>query len=173
MDDGSGVLEYDDWHWHTEGAFPPDREPEAGYVHIAAFMAWLADHDMLDRQWMAAADVNGAALAIAARSGPISAFRDATGGRFSSEMLTPEGQAFTGAYYAPEYGYARDWRRVFGRRADVYDVPDEWQSYDRVAPLIERRYAEWKAAGRPDLMPLPSILQRFLMAWVSRFRPER
>jgi hypothetical protein len=83
-------------------------------------------------------------------------------------MLTDEGRAFTGAYYAPEYGYARDWRRVFGRRADRYAVPDDWEAYDRIGPRIERRYREWIAAGRPELMPLPRLLSALLALTRSR-----
>jgi len=96
--------------------------------------------------------------------------RDMTDGRLASDMLRAEGRAFTGAYYAPEYGYARDWRRVFGRRADRYAVPDEWDTYDRIGPVIERRYHEWVAADRPELMPLPRLLSALLRVARSRGR---
>jgi hypothetical protein len=155
-------IEYDVWSWHTEGEFPADQPREFGYVHIGMFLAWLVDLEMLDQDWVARSGAESAVAAIRERHGSVCALRDISAGRFASDMLTAEGQAFAGAYYAPEYGYPRDWRRVFGRRADRYAVPDEWETYDHIGPVIERRYRAWIAAGRPDLMPLPRLLSALL-----------
>jgi hypothetical protein len=162
------VVEYDLWRWHTEGVFPKDQPPEQGYVHIGMFLTWLVDLDMVDPDWIARSGVEDAVEAIRGRRETPCAMRDTTEGRLASDMLTDEGRAFTGAYYAPEYGYARDWRRVFGRRADRYAVPDDWEAYDRIGPRIERRYREWIAAGRPELMPLPRLLSALLALTRSR-----
>ncbi len=160
--DEDEVLEYDLWRWHVEGAFPENQPPEQGYVHIGVFLAWLIDHDMLDADWVESSGVDEAVAAVRSRDGSPCALRDRTDGRLAGEMLTVEGRAFTGAYYAPEYGYPRDWRRAFGRRADRYDVPDGWPTYDVMAPLIDRRYRAWIDAGRPELMPLPRLLSALL-----------
>jgi hypothetical protein len=164
------VIEYDLWRWHTEGTFPKGERPEMGYVHIGMFVTWLVDLDMLDPDWMARSGVKDAVEAIRDRRETPCAMRDMTEGRLASDMMTADGQGFTGAYYAPEYGYARDWRKVFGRRADRYAVPDEWKTYDRIGPMIERRYREWIAAGRPELMPLPRLLSALLGLTRSRGR---
>jgi hypothetical protein len=165
---GSDVLEYDDWRWHTEGKFPADQPPEQGYVHIGIFVAWLAFHAMLDPDWVAKAGVKNAVTAIRERRESVTALRDMTDGRLASDMLTEEGAGFAGAYYAPEYGYARDWRKVFGRHADRYEIPDDWDTYDRIEPLVELRYQQWIDAGRPELMPLTGALS-FLLRF---FRPR-
>jgi hypothetical protein len=165
------VMEYDLWRWHTEGKFPADQLPEQGYVHIGIYIAWLAFHDMLDPDWVARSGVKRAVAAIRERQDGVCALRDMTDGRLSSDMLTAEGQDFTGAYYAPEYGYSSDWRRVFGRRANRYAVPEEWETYDRIEPLIELRYHQWVDAGRPELMPLPRLLN--LMLRLTRRRELR
>ena len=162
------VIEYDLWRWHTEGVFPKDQLPEQGYVHIGMFVTWLIDLDMLDPDWVAKSGVKRAVAAIRDRQETPCALRDMTDGRLASDMLTAEGRAFTGAYYAPEYGYPRDWHRSFGRRADHYAVPDEWETYDRIGPVIERRYHDWIAAGRPELMPLPRLLSVLLRLVRSR-----
>jgi hypothetical protein len=156
------VIEYDLWRWHTEGVFPKDQPPEQGYVHIGMFVVWLVDLEMLDPVWVAKSGSERVVEAIRDRQDAPCALRDVTDGRLASDMLTAEGQSFTGAYYAPEYGYARDWHRLFRRLADNYAVPDEWQTYDRVGPLIERRYREWIAAGRPEFMPMPRLLNALL-----------
>ncbi|HEX7490733.1 MAG TPA: hypothetical protein VF337_03400 [Candidatus Limnocylindrales bacterium] len=155
-------LEYDSWRWHTEGSFPKSQPPEQGYVHIGVFLAWLASHEMLDGDWLRRSGAEKAAASIRDRRVSVCAMRDITDGRLASDMLTAEGQGFTGAYYAPEYGYVRDWRKVFGKRADRYEVPDDWQTYDRIEPLVELRYHEWMDAGRPELMPLSRLLSLIL-----------
>jgi hypothetical protein len=165
------VVEYDRWNWHTEGDFPKDQMPEQGYVHIGMYLAWLIRQDMLDPDWVARSGVRRAVGAVSEGSETVTALRDMTDGALTSDMLSAEGMAFTSAYYAPEYGYSRDWRRVFGRRADRYDVPDEWETYKRIAPLIDRRHAEWVAAGKPELLPMPSLLPGWLAFW--RTKPRR
>jgi len=165
---GPDVLEYDDWRWHTEGKFPAGQPPEQGYVHIGIFVVWLAFHDMLDPNWVATAGAAKDVTAIRERRETVTALRDVTDGRLAGDMLTEEGAGFTGAYYAPEYGYARDWRKVFGRHADRYEIPDDWATYDRIEPLVELRYQQWIDAGRPELMPLTGLLS-FLLRF---FRPR-
>jgi hypothetical protein len=120
-------------------------------------VTWLLDFGFVDSDWVARTGAEQVVTAVAERRGTPGSLRDVTEGRLASEMLTPEGRAFTGAYYAPEYGYARDWRKVFGRRADRYDVPDAWETYDRIAPLLDRRHEAWIVAGKPELMPLPGL----------------
>ena len=163
------LAEYDDWRWHVEGRFPKDAPPEQGYIHIGVFVTWLIGRGFLDPAWVAWAKAERTISAMTERRAMPGSLRDVTEGRLVSEMLTPEGRAFTGAYYAPEYGYARDWRTVFGRRADRYDVPDAWETYDRIAPLLDRRHEAWIAAGKPELMPLPGLPGVLLRL----FRPKR
>lgn len=162
------VIEYDVWRWHIGGNFPKNQLPEQGYVHIAMFVTWLVERDLLDAKWVARSGVQRAMAALEDRAETPCALRDMTDGRLASDMLSPEGQAFAGAYYAPEYGYARDWRNAFGRRADRYDVPDEWATFDRIAPTIDRRYGAWVASGRPELMPMPSLIPSFLAFWRAK-----
>jgi hypothetical protein len=168
--DEDAVLEYDRWTWHTEGAFPKDQPPGQGYVHIGVFVAWLVERDMLDPDWVAKSGLETAVSSIRERGDTPCALRDMTEGRLTGEMLTPEGRGFTGAYYAPEYGYPTDWRRAFGRRADRYAVPDSWATYDWIAPRIDRRHREWVGAGRPELMPMPRLLAALMRLARPRIR---
>ena len=169
----SAVMEYDVWRWHTEGSFPRGRPLEQGYVHIGMFLVWLMDLDMLDPEWVAQPDVALALPGMRSRETSACSLRDITDGRLSSDMLTPEGRGFTSAYYAPQYGYTRDWNRVFGRLANTYGVPDDWSTYERIGPVIERRYEEWVAAGRPELMPMPRLLNALLrFAQSKSHKPE-
>jgi hypothetical protein len=168
-DSDSGV--FDDWQWHVEGSFPADSPREQAYVHIGVFTVWLAGRGMLASAF-AEGPAGPAISALLDRSGSVVSLRESTAGRLYAELLTPEGLAFTGAYYAPEYGYARDWQRAFGRKADAYAVPATWQTYDRIEPVIERRYAEWIASGRPELMPLPGVLGKLARLLDRRRQPS-
>ena len=159
------VLEFDLWRWHTEGAFPKDQPAEQGYVHIGMFLAWLIEHDMLDRKWVAGAGVQPLIAAIREATVSPCALRDKTNGRLASDMMTAEGAAFSGAYYAPQYGFTQDWRRAFGKPADKYAVPENWETYGRIAPVIDYRYAAWVKSGKPELMDMPGLLGSMLTMW--------
>lgn len=88
-------------------------------------------------------------------------------------MPSAEGVAFTSAYYAPEYGCTRDWRGIFGRWADRYDVPDGWETFDRIAPLIYRRHAEWVAAWQTGAAADASLIPGWLAFWRTKPRWTR
>jgi hypothetical protein len=148
----------DDWRWHVEGAFPAGRAPEQGYAHIGLFVAWLAGHGLLDPDWVERAGLLDRTIALVERRADPCSLLDGTEGRLTREMLGAEGAAFAGAYYAPQYGYPSDWRQVFGRAADTYDIIGDWSAYDRIAPVVDGRFAAWAKAGRPELMPLPGVL---------------
>jgi len=151
---------YDDWQWHLGGSFPADAEPTQAYVHIAVFVAWLARHDLLNEEAFAAPDARTNLAGIRSGALPIAALRDTTGGRLTAPMMLAEGRSFASAYYAPEFGYARDWQRTFGRDADRYAVPDDWSTYEEIEPTLDARYDEWVSAGRPELMHLPGLIGR-------------
>ena len=158
----------DDWRWHVEGEFPRGLDPGQGYVHIGVFVSWLACHGMLDADWIDRAGLVSLTLELVERRVAPCALRDGTAGQLTRSMLKAEGAAFASAYYAPQYGYPSDWRRVFGRAADAYAVPGTWETYDRMAPVVDERYSEWTKAGRPELMQLPGplgLLSRILRPW--------
>jgi len=165
-------LEFDLWAWHTEGNFPKDQPPEQGYVHIGMFLAWLIERDMLNPRWVARAAVQPTIASMREAAVSPCALRDVTDGRLGGDMMTADAAAFAGAYYAPQYGYTQDWRRVFGKAADKYAVPETWETYGRIAPVIDFRYAGWVKSGKPELMDMPGLLGSLLKLWRSRSRSK-
>jgi hypothetical protein len=155
MNDDPEIIEYDDWAWHTGGKFPKRLPLEAGFVHIGLYLAWLVGREFVDPGWVRRAHAGDIVAAIRDRTLTGSALRGVSDGALTSAMLKAAGRDFTTAYYLPEDGYARDYRGVFGRHADYYAVADNWDSYDKLAPLIDVRYDEWQAAGKPDVFPEP------------------
>ena len=81
-------------------------------------------------------------------------FRDATGselavagcdGVLRPEHFNSEGRSFTEAGYAD---YLDDYRKVFGDAA--YEVKDDWDNYDRIAPVLTRRLMSFRNHGSTE-----------------------
>jgi hypothetical protein len=157
------TTKLDDASWHSDGeGFPPEAGPEAGATHIGVFLAWavLGGHVSDDLEEESAEEL--AALRA----------RELTGGRFVHEScdgklvtddLAPDAAAFALAYYAGDdededdgglylEDYVDSVSSGDGEPEDVYRVPDTWETYDLVGPLIEARFSQWQDEGRPAVL---------------------
>ena len=165
-------MKYDDASWHYEGEYPTDLPPEAGATHIGMFLAWMLLHGF------ASSDVQEDAVAELAALQR----REISGAEFlrrvCDEALTDgefseEGNAFATAYYQSEDGegyglYIDDYIATFALSDDtdddncLYRLNDNWDNYDKLAAVIDRRYDEWRAQGRPasyrGIEPAPTVL---------------
>ena len=64
-----------------------------------------------------------------------------------SSNLVPEGAAFANAYYVKHY--FDDYNHTLAKGLpSEYAVPDTWESFDKLAPVIDRRFAAWRAKHR-------------------------
>jgi hypothetical protein len=144
-------MKYDDASWHYGGEFPKDLPPEAGATHIALFLAWAASANLLGELH---SDENPALLAkLRNRSvTPVTWFVAACDEKFTDEDLNAEGNAFAAGYYAdrgtqraPSPVYLSDYSAIFAETDHIYKVPDDWKSYDRLKPLLDKRFADWKS----------------------------
>jgi hypothetical protein len=70
-------------------------------------------------------------------------------GKFTDEDLNEEGNSFAQHYFDLETGqYVQDYGETLGFSPDdLYYVPDSWETFDRLKPVLDRRYAEWKNTG--------------------------
>ena len=66
--------------------------------------------------------------------------------QFVDDDPNDEGNAFAASYYALDRGlYLGDYDQILGQALpSLYHVPDTWDTYDRLAPVIAQRYDEWK-----------------------------
>lgn len=76
-------------------------------------------------------------------------FEAACNERFSERDLSEQGNAFARYYYTDEAGqrgaYFADYRRVLtAGLPNFWHVADNWDNYEKIAPVITRRYEEWK-----------------------------
>ena len=142
---------YDRADWHS-GAdnYPKDLPPEAAGTHIGLFLAWAILRERIGdfRREESAAGL----LAVRRReqTGRDFLFEDCDG-KFWPEDLNDEGNAFARVYYQdgrgmirPD-GYLGDYERVLGSDLpDLYRVQDTWPNFDRLAPVVDRRFEEWQ-----------------------------
>jgi hypothetical protein len=66
--------------------------------------------------------------------------------------MNEEGNEFTKFYYetqdANEISYFfDDYAGLFGETVDsIYEVQNTWDNYDKLRPIIDKRYRDWKSA---------------------------
>lgn len=137
---------YDKADWHAGTCDEQGLDPHQAFVHTGLFVTWLIDHDMFAGEFAAAApEVKARAL-----TGP-SFFEREVDGTLVDEMLTADGNAFAQAYFDLDAGqYLSDYGDVFAidqsDPAAAYSVEDTWESYDKLRPVIDARYAVFRAA---------------------------
>jgi hypothetical protein len=136
-------TKYDDAGWHIGGDFPPDQPEENGFVHMAAYLAWIAR-----RGWLNPAVANPVDLQPALDREPGAAVRlmESMDGKLVDELMTDEAAQFSDYYYAD--GYLADWAAEF---ADLpaYGVSDIPRTHERIQRRLDTRYDEWVRMDRP------------------------
>jgi TPR repeat protein len=150
-------MKYDDAEYCFLN-FETGLDNEAGGTHAGMYLAWAARRDLLGdsfdddraRQELArlrAREITGRTL-----------YFSHCDGKLTDDDLSAEGNAFTADYY-PQQFFA-DYEKLFAQEMpktghaqdDFCSVPDTWANCDRLAALLDRRFAQWQrqtGAGRP------------------------
>lgn len=144
-------MKYDDAEYYFLN-FETDLDNEAANTHIGMYLAWAL--------------LSGLGSASRSEHARLQT-RQLTGGQWLSELcdgkltaaeFNTEGNAFTAAYYEKQFHH--DYARVFGSLIpstghdadDICSVPDTWDNFDRLKPVLDRRLAEWRAPpAAPEL----------------------
>ncbi|CAM3134962.1 DUF7832 domain-containing protein [Asticcacaulis taihuensis] len=131
-------MKYDDASWHYGGDFPADLPPSAGVTHIAMFAVWCWENGLAGDEILEEAD---ALEAIKRRRGtPGGIFNKASDEKFIDADLNDEGNRFAASYYGDQ-GYYIDYAKSVGATfSTLYHVPDTWETYDTLKPVISHRY---------------------------------
>lgn len=153
-------MKYDDAEIYFLN-FETDRLPnEAGGTHTGMYLAWAAGKGLLGEGFdeatlapLRARETTGAQL-----------FFDACDGKLTDDDFSDEGNAFTASYY--EASFVADYGRVFADQMpnggettdDFCSVPDTWENFDRLAPVLDQRFAQWQQgqAATSDPAPAPA-----------------
>lgn len=138
---------YDAAVWHYEGDFPAGLPEAAGATHMGMFLAWmLLNGEGADRH----APALGALKARATTPGAwFLAHCDA---QLTDADLSDTGNRFAQAYYLfdedrvdeGEPSFLPDYAKSFPDADFAYSVPDDWATYDRIAPILAHRFALWR-----------------------------
>ncbi len=138
------ATKYDDASWHYGGDFPKNLPPEAGATHIGMYLTWVvvsgmeshflrdelaSDHlaDLKDRK------ITPGQFLIAVSDE-----------KLVDDELDEEAKRFTDAYYASNM-YFDDYDKAVGKGVEtLYGVPDTWAIFDKLKPVLDRRFDEWK-----------------------------
>jgi len=138
-------AKYDDVSWHNGAAeYPKDLADEAAATHTGMFIAWALLSGLSGE--LHTKDMPDSVLRLQARSVTPGQFFLECDGKFVDEDLNGEGNAFTQAYFDLDKGrYLKDYDAVLCRGfATAYHVPDTWENFDKLKPLLDRRLAEWR-----------------------------
>lgn len=137
-------MKYDDASWHSDGDFPEDLPPEAGATHAGMFLAWSLLQGLVGDDH--AADFPGELEQLRKREVTPGKYLMILDGKFTDEELNDEGNAFASSYFDFEKGlYLADYESIFGDELPtLYHVPDTWENFDRLKPVVDKRYREWQ-----------------------------
>ncbi|WP_137873782.1 hypothetical protein [Rhodococcus sp. Q] len=158
------TTKYDDASWHSEGeGYPPDAGPAAAATHIGVFLAWAVLGGHVSQEL--AEDAAHELAALRERTTTPAAFVLAVcDGKLVDEDLDEVAAAFATAYYAGGDQSTEDDGGLYfedyidavspgdGEPEDVYRVPDTWETYDLVGPLVDARFTQWDDEGRPAVL---------------------
>ena len=138
-------MKYDDASWHYGGDFPRDLPPGAGATHTGMFLAW-ALLSGLAGEFHVEDDPEGIAALRARSITPGAFFMSFCDGKFTDEDLSDDGNLFASTYFDFETGkYLNDYCAAVGINIDrIYYASDTWENFDRLQPVLDKRYAEWK-----------------------------
>jgi hypothetical protein len=144
---GDDPMAYDRADWHYGGDYPEGLPPENGGTHIGMFLAWAITRGLEGEFHQRESAESVAAVRERRMTGREFLFNECDE-KFWEEDLSEDGNTFAHAYYESEddsWAYLTDYAGLLA--ADVpslYHVADSWENFDRLAPIIDRRYAEWK-----------------------------
>ncbi|MEK7949180.1 DUF7832 domain-containing protein [Luteolibacter soli] len=141
-------MKYDDMSWHSGGDFPADLPPEAGATHTGMFVAWCLLNGLGGE--LHTEEFPDTLEKLRERKLTPGGFLiEACDGKFTDEDLGSEGNAFTEAYFDFSTGeYLADYEGCLGAPGgSLYAVPDTWDNFDKLAPVISNRFESWKKHG--------------------------
>jgi hypothetical protein len=138
-------MKYDDASWHYGGEFPEGLSNDAGATHIGMFLAWALLSGMGGELF--AEEEPQLVDELRSRSiTPGQFFLKYCDGKFIDEDLSELGIRFTEDYFELEKGgYLADYEQLLQKGLEtLYHVPDTWESYDKLSPAIDARFAGWR-----------------------------
>lgn len=130
--------------WHYGGDFPKNLPQENGGTHIGMFLTWIIDNDLIGE--MPREDSHEALQKVLNRQMTGRDFLiQECDEKFWAEDLNEKGYAFTKYYYESDK-YIEDYSEVLAAGVEsIYEVENSSDNYNKLKPVIDKRYEEWKS----------------------------
>jgi hypothetical protein len=139
-------MTYDKIDWHSGNNFPKELPPENGGTHIGMFLTWIITNNLIGLLHIENSKKSIEKVKNHQMTGKEFLVKECDS-KFWDEDLNDEGNSFAKFYYANEddYGvYIDDYSIVFNDYETLYHVEDNWINYNKIEPVITKRYKEWK-----------------------------
>jgi len=165
-------MAYDRIDWHSGGDYPKGLPHENGGTHIGMFLAWAINrnlegelHHDSEREEQALKSVRD--RTITGRDFLINQCDE----KFWDEDLNEEGNNFAKWYYEPNKEghptYFEDYCHALedGSDKSAYHYENNWENYDKVAAILDRRFDEWKRGVIPERLAKPGKSKPWWKLW--------
>ncbi len=137
MDHNTHVYDKAKWHYDADD-FPANLPVEHGFTHTAFFVNWLAEGELLSDF---ALEILEKSIIVQSREKTPIHLYELFDGCLIGDLLTEKGNRFSYQYYKKKY--ISDYIDIFEMVDNIYDVEPIWENYDKVKPVIDKRYHKW------------------------------
>ncbi len=142
---------YDKAKWHFGGNFPPELDNYQAYIHTGMFLGWVAETDLLSAEFIE--DFTNEVQAFKRRElTGAQIFEQCCDGVLLVNDLSEIGNRFALKYF--EFGngqYLADYEMTLANGLpSTYHVADTWDNYDKLKPVLEKRFEEWNQNKTPE-----------------------
>ncbi|MCT3735613.1 hypothetical protein HZQ27_05180 [Elizabethkingia anophelis] len=139
-------MTYDRIDWHSEGdGFPKNISSDNGGTHIGMFSTWIIQNDLIGELHREESQESIEKVKNREMTGRDFLIKECDS-KLWDEDLNEKGNRFAKYYFADNNGYKQyiiDYENLFLDYDNLYEIEDTWENYDRIRPVLDKRYLEW------------------------------
>lgn len=139
-------MTYDKIDWHSSGdGFPKNLSKEHGGTHIGMFLCWIIQNDLIGSLHLEESQESLEKVKKQIMTGRDFLVKECDS-KFWDEDMNDEGNKFAKYYYADQdyKQYIHDYEKTFNEYSNLYEIKDTWENYNRIKPVIDDAYQNWK-----------------------------
>jgi len=144
------MEKYDDADWHYGNDYPKHLPDVNAATHMGMFVAWAWSAGLAGEEF--ADDAQD--LAQRKRTPGEYLFNELDE-KFTSDLLNEEGNRFASAYYLSEKNptFLTDYENAVSKAVNsLYEVPDSWQTFDLIKPILDKRLEYWRNPPKKGML---------------------
>lgn len=145
------MASIDRMDWHYGGDYPSELPTQNAGTHIGMFLTWAFDNGLIgdlhleedqdELKKLKAREITGVDFLI-----------NLCDEKLWDEDFDEIGAAFAMDYYQDDNSpfparYLEDYADVFAEYdiPTLYHLPNTWENFDKLKPILDQRFAQWKA----------------------------